>query len=235
MTPAGVHTTGMRTGRAACPTCDARRLHSNDAGRHAQMKRRGVGLDAAEAAPRRRPPCAMSGCPQGRVHVSTLVREPSSAHVAAHRRMSCIVSKTRSLRPFVRSAAASSSPTHTPSAAATTSSASTSCVHATSGDTEAGPPAAPASRPNACDALADADRNCSDCVIPTLEGIGINESKCPTCGQPGWKKELQPHLLLRGVATLLCSLQQPSKPAGAGAPAVVLVKSGHAGKMRRIR
>ncbi len=32
----------------------------------------------------------------------------------------------------------------------------------------------------------------SDCVRQTLEGPGITVSQCPTCKQPGWKKELQP-------------------------------------------
>lgn len=31
---------------------------------------------------------------------------------------------------------------------------------------------------------------CRSCVIATMEGPGIVKSQCPTCGVPGWKKEL---------------------------------------------
>ncbi|KAK9814653.1 hypothetical protein WJX72_009278 [[Myrmecia] bisecta] len=41
---------------------------------------------------------------------------------------------------------------------------------------------------------------CYDCVISTLEGPGIAESKCPKCRQPGWKKDLRHNHTLAGLA-----------------------------------
>lgn len=35
--------------------------------------------------------------------------------------------------------------------------------------------------------------HCSECVIDTLEGPGIAKSQCPSCQQPGWKKDLVPN------------------------------------------
>lgn len=53
----------------------------------------------------------------------------------------------------------------------------------------------------------------SECVIPTLEGIGITESKCPSCGQPGWKNDLRPHLLHQGIVDFVRQLRVVS-PSG---------------------
>ncbi|BDA49917.1 hypothetical protein COCOBI_15-0450 [Coccomyxa sp. Obi] len=54
---------------------------------------------------------------------------------------------------------------------------------------------------------------CYDCVLQTLEGPGITVSQCPTCKQPGWKKELQPahklSSLVDHLRTLLIQMGMP--------------------------
>ena len=38
-----------------------------------------------------------------------------------------------------------------------------------------------------------------ECITSRLSGPGIKESKCPTCGQPGWQHDLQPDHTLHGI------------------------------------
>ena len=50
---------------------------------------------------------------------------------------------------------------------------------------------------------------CSKCVIPRIEGKGIRTSQCPTCKQPGWKRDLRPvHQLANMVQPLTALLEE---------------------------
>ncbi len=41
---------------------------------------------------------------------------------------------------------------------------------------------------------------CSQCIIGKIEGKGISTSQCPTCNQPGWKRDLKPVHVLANIA-----------------------------------
>ncbi len=41
---------------------------------------------------------------------------------------------------------------------------------------------------------------CSKCIIGKIEGKGISTSQCPTCNQPGWKRDLKPVHVLANIA-----------------------------------
>ncbi|KAK9844553.1 hypothetical protein WJX74_003980 [Apatococcus lobatus] len=49
---------------------------------------------------------------------------------------------------------------------------------------------------------------CRDCVINTIEGPGITKSECPTCHQPGWKKDLQTNHKFKSIASAVQKLKQ---------------------------
>lgn len=40
----------------------------------------------------------------------------------------------------------------------------------------------------------------SKCIIGKIEGKGISTSQCPTCNQPGWKRDLKPVHVLANIA-----------------------------------
>ncbi len=46
------------------------------------------------------------------------------------------------------------------------------------------------------------------CVISTIEGPGITKSECPTCHQPGWKKDLQTNHKFNSIACAVKKLKQ---------------------------
>lgn len=46
-----------------------------------------------------------------------------------------------------------------------------------------------------------------ECVVSTLEGPGIVKSQCPTCRQPGWKKELATNHKYSAIAEAAAHLQ----------------------------
>ena len=46
------------------------------------------------------------------------------------------------------------------------------------------------------------------CVISTIEGPGITKSECPTCHQPGWKKDLQTNHKFKSIASAIQKLKQ---------------------------
>ena len=55
------------------------------------------------------------------------------------------------------------------------------------------------------------------CVISTLEGVGIATSQCPTCGQPGWKKDLKSNYQVKNavehLGRLITTLCRPDNGA----------------------
>jgi BRCA1 C Terminus (BRCT) domain len=60
---------------------------------------------------------------------------------------------------------------------------------------------------------------CSECVIKTLEGIGISTSQCPTCKQPGWKKDLKPNHQINNAVDILRGMDKNVKLARSSAAA----------------
>jgi hypothetical protein len=58
-------------------------------------------------------------------------------------------------------------------------------------------------------------RRRSDCVLARIQGRGIIRSECPTCHQPGWKKDLASNSLANGVVARLQSLEAQARALGA--------------------